>query len=192
MVESSSNQLDKVLKTPESSDEAPKAVWEAEYRLTEDEWRLCYERTLFKSPSRVKTAVRLSVLGVLAVGFAAYYVAAEPNGMSLFLAILCAVIAVALVAVPAAEQRRAIRTAAGNPRPTRVRELPDGLAFGAGDGWLEQPFSALTLTAYPDMVIVGLPGDQRLAIPRRAVEDAAWERLCARASEPSDRRARHK
>ena len=167
-------------------------VWEAEYRLTEAEWLACYERTLAKKPSRVKTAVRLSVLSVLAVGFAAYYIAVESNGMSLFLAILCVALAVAVVAVPAAEQRRALRMAAENPRPTRVREVADGLAFGTDDGFLEQPFSALTLTAYPDMVIVGLPGDQRLAIPRRAVDETAWQRLCARATEPSDRRAPRK
>ena len=84
---------------------------------------------------------------------------------------------------PILEERRAIRLAAENPRPTRVRELANGLAFGTDDGFLEQSFSALTLTAYPDMVIVGLPGDQRLAIPRRALDEAAWERLCAHATQ---------
>ena len=178
------------IQTAGESAETP--LFEAEYRLTEAEWRLCYQRTLAKAPSRLKTGIRLAVLGVMAVGFAAYYFAVEPNGMSLFLAILCVAVAALAVVAPAAEQRRAIRMAAANPRPTRVREVADGLAFGTDDGYLTQPFSALTLTAYPDMVIVGLPGDQRLAIPRRAVDAAAWTRLCARATEPSDRRTRHK
>ena len=50
----------------------------------------------------------------------------------------------------------------------------------------------MTLTAYPDMVIVALPGDQRLAIPRRALDETAWQRLCARASDPADRRSKPK
>lgn len=163
-------------------------VWETEYQLTEAEWRACYERTRAKTPSRTKTGVRVAILGVLFVGFAAYYMFAEPNGMSLFLAILCALFAAMVAFVPRLEQRRAIRAAMQNPRPTRVRETADGLAFGTSDGFLEQPFSALTLTQYSDMVIVGLPGDQRLAIPRRAVDETAWQRLCDRASEPTDRR----
>ena len=169
------------VRTREGGKIAP--LFEAEYRLTEAEWRACYQRTRAKSPSRTKTAVRLSLLGLLGAGFIVYYVAVEPSGMSLFLGVLCALLAVMVYAAPILEERRAIRLAAENPRPTRVRELADGLAFGTDDGFLEQSFSALTLTAYPDMVIVGLPGDQRLAIPRRALDDAAWERLCARATQ---------
>ena len=178
------------VRTPESGAETP--IWEAEYRLTEAEWLACYRRTLAKKPSAVKTGVRLAVLAVMAVGFAAYYVFWEPNGMSLFLGLLCAAVAALTVVAPRLEQRRAIRMAAESPRPTRVREVADGLAFGTDDGYLTQPFSALTLTAYPDMVIVGLSGDQRLAIPRRAVDETAWQRLCDRASEPSDRQRSHK
>ncbi|MBR3290496.1 MAG: hypothetical protein IKI63_06975 [Clostridia bacterium] len=181
--------LEEVSAKPEETHEpATAAIWEAEYRLTEEEWRACYQRTRAKTPSRLKTGVRVAVLGTLFVGFAAYYLFVEPNGMSLFLAILCALLALMVAVVPPLEQRRAIRAAAASPRQTRIREVADGLEFGAGDGYLKQPFSALTLTAYPDMVIVGLPGDQRLAIPRRAVDETAWEWLCARASAPTDRR----
>ena len=166
-----------------SQDGGNTPLFEAEYRLTEAEWRACYQRTLAKAPSRLKTGIRLAVLGVMGVGFAAYYLFVEKNGMSLFLAVLCAAVAAIAVIAPAYEQRQAIRRAAESPRPTRVRELADGLAFGTDDGFLEQPYTALTLTAYPDMVIVGLPGDQRLAIPRRALDEAAWERLCAHATQ---------
>lgn len=168
--------------SPQASSE-PAPAWEACYRLTEDEWRRCYERTR-AGASRLRNGIRLAVLALMFVGFAAYYIAIEPNGMSLFLAILCAALAVTVTVAPRLQARRAIRAAAASPRETRLREVEDGLAFGTGDGWLKQPFSALTLTAYPDMVIVGLPGDQRLAVPRRALDETAWESLCARATAP--------
>ena len=182
--------MEQEVQSPETAETI--VVWEAEYQLTEEEWRVCYQRTRARAASRVKTGVRLALLGVLAAGFAAHYVFVEPNGMSLFLAILCVVLAAALLLVPWLERRAALRAVAASPRKTRLREVEDGLEFGTADGYLKQPFSALRIETYDDMAIVCLPGDQRLAVPRRAVDEAAWQRLCARASDPSDRRSRTK
>ena len=173
---------------PSAESEPDEVLWEAEYRLTAEERVTCVERSGEGLPSPVKTGIRAAVLGVLAVGFAAYYLFFEQNGMSLFLAILCVAALCALFAVPAAERKRWRREAAEQPsRTTRLRGYADGIAFGAGDEFVRQPYTAFVVEKYDDMMILRLSAGQRLAVPRRAVEDAVWQALSARAVDSADK-----
>lgn len=148
---------------------------EVTYTLTEAELYAAIRRT-----RRRAGTVRLAVQTVLLAGLSAVFAvdfARNTGGGSLLLAVVMATLAVGQWVFPALAFRREAKALAAENTPIRLCVSDESLTVG-GDGGVSQPLLACALEVVSDTLLLWrVDRSQAVAIPRRAVSDAAWERL---------------
>ncbi len=144
------------------------------YALTESELYAAIRRTR-RQAGAVRLTVQTVLLAALAVGFGADFVWRREGGSAL-LALVMAALAAAQWVVPAVLFRREARALAAEGRPLRLKVSADEIAV---DALPPQPLAACTFRPAADgLLLWTVDRNQAVAIPRRAVSDAVWQRLC--------------
>ena len=171
-------------KTAENSEESakPEALWSGEYVLTEDEMRAFVDNSGLVASKR-KITVQATLAAVLCVINAISYATGDKK-MALFLAIVCAALCGAVIIVPIMTRKHLLgdmKAAADQEHPTRISGDGTSLFFGAGEDVLSYPYDKAKITVYGDVAVVALADGQMVCVPRRALNDAGWDELCAHA-----------
>ena len=171
-------------KTAENSEESakPEALWSGEYVLTEDEMRAFVDNSGLVASKR-KITVQATLAAVLCVINAISYATGDKK-MALFLAIVCAALCGAVIIVPIMTRKHLLgdmKVAADQEHPTRISGDGTSLFFGAGEDVLSYPYDKAKITVYGDVAVVALADGQMVCVPRRALNDAGWDELCAHA-----------
>ena len=145
------------------------------YTLTEPELYAAIRRTR-RQAGPVRLTVQTVLLAALAIGFGVDFVWRREGGSAL-LAFVMALLAAAQWVVPAVLFRREARALAAEGRPLHLRVSADEIAV---DALPPQPLSACTFRrAADELLLWTVDRNQAVAIPRRAVSDAVWQRLSA-------------
>lgn len=147
---------------------------EFSYTLTEPELYAALRRTQ-RQAGPVRLVIQTVLLGLLAVGFFVDAVRRLQGG-SVLLAVVMAALAVAQWLVPAWVFRREARQLAASPHTIHLRVSEDALAVEAEE---PQPLADCTLRQADDLLLWTVDRNQAVAIPRRAVSPAVWDRLVA-------------
>lgn len=173
-------------KTAENSEESakPEALWSGEYVLTEDEMRAFVDNSGLVASKR-KITVQATLAAVLCVINAISYATGDKK-MALFLAIVCAALCGAVIIVPIMTRKHLLgdmKAAADQEHPTRISGDGTSLFFGAGEDVLSYPYDKAKITVYGDVAVVALADGQMVCVPRRALNDAGWDELCAHAEQ---------
>lgn len=173
-------------KNAENSEESakPEALWSGEYVLTEDEMRAFVDNSGLVASKR-KITVQATLAAVLCVINAISYATGDKK-MALFLAIVCAALCGAVIIVPIMTRKHLLgdmKAAADQEHPTRISGDGTSLFFGAGEDVLSYPYDKAKITVYGDVAVVALADGQMVCVPRRALNDAGWDELCAHAEQ---------
>lgn len=145
------------------------------YTLTEKELYTAIRRTRRRAGT-VRLWVQTVLLAGLSVAFAVDF-ARHMGGDSLFLAVVMATLAGGQWVFPALAFRREAKVLAAEGESIRLCVSEESLTVGDG---VSQPFSECVLEcASETMILWRVDRSQAVAIPRRAVSDAAWEHLSA-------------
>lgn len=145
------------------------------YTLTEPELYAAIRRTR-RQAGPVRLTVQTVLLAALAIGFGADFIRRHEGGSAL-LALVMAALAAAQWVVPAVLFRREARALAADGRPLHLRVSAEEIAV---DALPPQSLSACHFReAADDLLLWSVDRNQAVAIPRRAVSDAVWERLTA-------------
>ena len=171
-------------KNAENSEESakPEVLWSGEYVLTEDEMQTFVDNSGLVASKR-KTAVQATLAAVLCVINAISYATGDKK-MALFLAIVCAALCGAVIIVPIMTRKHLLgdmKAAADQEHPTRISGDGRSLFFGAGEDVLSYPYDKAKITVCGDVAVVALADGQMVCVPRRALNDAGWDDLCAHA-----------
>lgn len=145
------------------------------YALTEPELYAAIRRTR-RQAGPVRLTVQTVLLAALAIGFGADFVWRREGGSAL-LALVMAALAAAQWVVPAVLFRREARALAAEGCPLHLKVSADEIAV---DALPAQPLAACTFHEAADgLLLWTVDRNQAVAIPRRAVSDAVWQRLHA-------------
>lgn len=173
-------------KNAENAEESakPEALWSGEYVLTEDEMQTFVDNSGLVASKR-KTAVQGTLAAVLCVINAISYATGDKK-MALFLAIVCAALCGAVIIVPIMTRKHLLgdmKAAADQEHPTRISGDGTSLFFGAGEDLLSYTYDKAKITVCEDVAVVALADGQMVCVPRRALNDAGWDELCAHAEQ---------
>ena len=145
------------------------------YTLTEEELYMAIRRTRRRAGT-VRLVVQTVLLAGLSVAFAVDFLR-HVQGGSLFLAVVMATLAVGQWVFPALAFRREAKALAAEGVSIRLCVTDEELTVGDG---VSQPFSECVLECASDVMILWrVDRSQAVAIPCRAVSNAAWECLLA-------------
>lgn len=141
------------------------------YTLTEPELYAALRST--RRAGTVRLVVQTVLLAVLSAAFCADF-ALKTQGGSLFIGIVLAVLAVGQWLFPALAFRREAKRLAAEARPICLQVSEQSLTVGD----VTQKLSECDLVMADDTLLLWrVDRTQSVAIPRRAVSDAAWKLL---------------
>lgn len=159
---------------------------QAEYTVvpTAAEWQQGLLLTRVRRSSKGADIAKTGILGLMLLYcWIPFFLDGCREWQSFFVGLAALLLGVALWVVPQLSTRRDAKEIAAAGQTIHLTVTDEGLGFGQDESYTLLPFGEIDAQFTPTLLALTFVGGQMAVLPKRCVDEAAWEFVCDRLSQ---------